>query len=131
MPSSVDCILVPLGTVMVIGLVAGRALSSGIFCTTKWPVAPESGIKVNEVAGGPDEFIEDKLICKLFLSSGSPPFHSFFDSALVWERRRRDAMLVHPPIILSNVASFLCPSNGLLHDSDMCFGLRPSPCDQQ
>ena len=80
--------MVPLGTVMDIGLVAGRAFSNGIFCTTKWPVAPESGIKVNEVAGGPDEFIEDKLICTLFLSSDSSPFHSFFDSVVVWERRR-------------------------------------------
>ena len=34
--------VLPLGKVMVIGLLAGRLLVTGAFSTKKWPVAPES-----------------------------------------------------------------------------------------
>ena len=38
----VDLMVLPLGRVMVIGLLAGRMLVAGAFSTKKWPVAPES-----------------------------------------------------------------------------------------
>ena len=36
--------VLPLGSVMVIGLRAGRLFVAGAFSTKKWPVAPESEI---------------------------------------------------------------------------------------
>ena len=37
----VDCMVLPFGNVMVIGLYAVRLLVAGAFSTKKWPVAPE------------------------------------------------------------------------------------------
>ena len=101
-PSCIDFIVVPLGTVIDKGLRAGTALCKGMSLTRKWPVDPESGSKgsVTPGAGGPDDCNEDKLICRLFLSTGSPPFQ---DPCL----RRRVTMVVEPPIIFASVASFL------------------------
>ena len=40
----VDLMVLPLGRVMVSGLLAGQMLVAGAFSTKKWPVAPESDI---------------------------------------------------------------------------------------
>ena len=39
-----DLMVLPLGRVMVSGLLAGQMLVAGVFSTKKWPVAPESDI---------------------------------------------------------------------------------------
>ena len=119
-PICVEDIRAPFGFSIDNGFVAGRQLSKGKLVTTKFPVVPESRIVGEIWVGGPVVSMCKELEAKCFPGSGgslqgktvgSPPFQALVSAlellSLFLFRRRRDMIVVEPPIMFSRVASRL------------------------
>ena len=133
--SWVERMIVPLGFRISIGGVLGILLMMGRERVPNVAVLPLSAMILVVLVGGPA--VVANVISSLEFSllvqgrhckrAGSPRLQLL----LVLRLRRPVMIVLFPPIMLSAVASVLCPSAGLLHVSLVWLRFLPKPWVQQ
>jgi len=117
------------------GEVARRLLITGVFTVQKCAVHPVSAINNESGEGGPVvEAVDCGTILLVLLSKGTVGSPRHYSRVLLLLRRRslrRSMIVLLPFIMLSAVASSLCPSFLRLQVGPVWFLLVPSPWDQQ